>query len=375
LFRSLNVLVTLVNGGDSMGAVGPESVDMLGDYDGVRASFDDTLALFAPGWAVRQVDHCASDLIQSVAIAGAIERARARQLSTAAFRWRIAIAEGCWGGGRGLLACASAALLSAAAAAATRRRWHNDLVVLVKVPYRQRMMTFGPPDEPLNEGERTALNDLRGVFTADTSIGVLVLEPWLFPGGGGWLTPAVYREVRTMCTTLGIAIVMDEVGAACRTGRFLAHKWLVPDDNEPGAHKLWPDAVVMGKGLLAAALLLPNEPMEATMITYEDNVTSGGPSQELVRGEQVLRHMLDTSMLNLPRQRALHDACAAEAERQRNTRTAQNEQLVVWGTGSVWYRSRPPKASPNALWLESAHHWRLVLPIDTMPDSAAQWLR
>ena len=106
---------------------------------------------------------------------------------------------------------------------------------------RARASTFGPSDEALTEADIVALAALQACLEREP-IGVLLLEAWRFPGGGCWLTPAVYQRVRAICTCLGVAIVMDEAGSACRTGRFFAHEWLLCGGAPAGDMR--PDALV-----------------------------------------------------------------------------------------------------------------------------------
>ena len=247
----------------------------------------------------------------------------------------------------------------------------------MELPYRARSSTFGPPDEALTEADIAALAALQACLEREP-IGVLLLEAWRFPGGGCWLTPAVYQRVRAICTCLGVAIVMDEAGSACRTGRFFAHEWLLCGGAPAGDMR--PDALVLGKGACVGALLLPTQPAPATEITYTDFVTSGGPTLELLQGARVLQYLHDTDVLNIDRQRRLHEVCATEAAAlmgaARSTRAARPAaSLAVWGTCSVWYRSVPPTGSPASLWSEAHGHARLVLPVDIDPAAAPERLR
>lgn len=367
----------------SIGAVGPKDAIIVGDHNGAREFFDTVVAEAAPGWRVESLANTATDMLCHVCFAAANVRgmARAHDLGMPFVLGKVAVARGCWGGGRGFLAFASLQLRSKEEREYWGHLWGvegkpNQLVALVELPYRERATTFGPPDEALTASDREALAALEACLTREP-IGALLLEPWRFPGGGSWLTPAVYQSVRAMCTRLGVAIVMDEAGSACRTGRFLAHEWLLP---EGAGAAMRPDAVVLGKGVCVGALLLPTQPTPATEIPYVDSVTSGGPALELLQGATVLRHLLSSGALAMDRQRRLHEACAAEAAalmaaRPARSRTAAAAPLAVWGTCSVWYRSAPPTGSPASLWSEAHGHARVVLPVDIEPADAPARLR
>lgn len=351
--------------------VSPADAHIVGDHAGVLPDFAAVLRRWIPDWRIIAVGTTATDVIANGTRVAANRRARDRlQVGNRKLRMpvvgKIAIADGCWGGGRGPLALASARLHPPAERKQLEEDWADDSkLVFVQLPYRKRTISFGPPQESLTTSDVAALKELRRVFAEDLRIGVLVLEPWCFPGGGAWLTPAVYHAVRRICTELGIALMMDEAGSACRTGRFLAHSWFLDGEDDAA---LLPDVLVLGKGLCVGVLLVRNDPSPATEVPYKDSVTSGGPV-DMVLGKHVLLALERGGFLEEGRQRALHDACAAVAVE------AIHGAVQMWGTCTVWYCNKlPAERDPAALWMEAFGHHRLVLPLDVTPESAPAWL-
>ena len=374
LFGSADFLRDVLLSSTGTGAVNPGDIDIVGDRCGARAKFDAELKKFTPGWTTVGAFITATDAILACATTAASQRAGARARAREVHAAKISLADGCWGGGRGPLRLASARLMAPnerARIEALHKGYLTNQLVFVSVPYRERCCTFGPPADPLTHEDETVLATLRQALEADNDIGVLLIEPWRFPGRGGWLTPAVYRSVRTMCTDLGVAIIMDESGSACRTGRFLAHSWLMGDDAS-----LQPDALVLGKGLCAAVVLLPDVPSSRTAFLYDESVTSGGPTMELLQGTHVLRHLAAEKLLDPERQRRLHDACALAAAKVRAPRAARGKgQPACWGTCTAWYFSHLPVRDTNALWMHAHEHYRVVIPLDVAPEKAAEWLQ
>jgi adenosylmethionine-8-amino-7-oxononanoate aminotransferase len=222
----------------------------------------------------------------------------------------------------------------------------------------------------------------------DGRCAALIVEP-LIQGASGMRMhgPEVLRALRALCTQHGVHLIADEIAVGCgRTGTFFAWEQVVPlgrraapspgdplggrvAEGQPGGHALWPDFVLLSKGITGGTL-----PLSVVLTT--DAVFNAFLSPDVARGFlhshsytgnaivcaaacEVLRRFRETDLLQqLPRQaQVLSEAFAPLAQHPRVTALRQTGMVLAFDV------AEPGERFAERFHLAARRHELLIRPI------------
>lgn len=146
-----------------------------------------------PGWQVVGFFAAASDATTTLVLRTATACARRRDH---AGDGHVLVVTGSWVSGRGELQFVSQEL-----AGTFDKTTHvrSSRASYLDLPVVERAKTLGPPARRLTNPERTQLSAAIKKIRETKAVGAVVLEAYMIPGGGKWVSRHAYKELRQVC--------------------------------------------------------------------------------------------------------------------------------------------------------------------------------